>query len=72
VLGFLLMRNRLNVSISRAKWKAYLVRSPALLDHLPNTPQGLVEMSAFARLTAKGDRLSAATRGYVCASARGS
>lgn len=49
-LSFLLMRNRLNVAISRAKWKAYLVCSPALLEHLPNTPQGLAEMSAFARL----------------------
>lgn len=53
-LGFLLMRNRLNVSISRAKWKAYLVCSPALLDHLPSTPQGLAELSAFARLTGIG------------------
>lgn len=50
-LGFLLMRNRLNVSISRAHWKAYLVCSPGLLVYLPNTPQGLAEMSAFARLT---------------------
>lgn len=57
-LGFLLMRNRLNVSISRAKWKAYLVCSPALLDHLPNTPQGLAELSAFARLTQGADVMS--------------
>ncbi|WP_349826856.1 TM0106 family RecB-like putative nuclease [Brevibacterium litoralis] len=49
-LDFLLMRNRLNVAISRAKWKAFLVHSPALLDHLPRTPQSLAEMSAFARL----------------------
>jgi uncharacterized protein len=47
------MRNRLNVSISRAKWKAYLVCSPGLLDQLPNTPKGLAEMSAFAQLTAR-------------------
>lgn len=53
-LGFLLMRNRLNVSISRAQWKAYLVCSPALLDHLPTTPQGLAEMSAFAQLVVEG------------------
>ncbi|NUL46465.1 TM0106 family RecB-like putative nuclease [Cellulosimicrobium funkei] len=52
-LGFLLMRNRLNVSISRAQWKAYLVCSPALLEHLPNTPQGLAEMSAFAQLATR-------------------
>ncbi|MFB2572703.1 TM0106 family RecB-like putative nuclease [Micrococcus sp. IITD107] len=57
-LSFLLMRNRLNVSISRAKWKAYLVCSPALLDHLPNTPQALAEMSAFAQLVAGGQTKS--------------
>ena len=50
-LSFLLLRNRLNVAISRAKWAAYLVHSPALRSHLPHTAEGLAELSAFIRLT---------------------
>jgi predicted RecB family nuclease len=50
-ISFLLQRNRLNVAISRGKWAAYLVHSPALRDYLPNTPQGLAELSGFLRLT---------------------
>ncbi|MGO1410427.1 TM0106 family RecB-like putative nuclease [Microbacterium sp.] len=47
---FLLLENRLNVAISRAKVAAYVVHSPALLDDLPHTPEGVSRMSAFARL----------------------
>lgn len=50
-LDFLLMKNRLNVAISRAKWAAYLVHSPALREYLPHTAQGLSELSGFLRLT---------------------
>ena len=49
-MDFLLSRNRLNVSLSRAKWAAYLVHSPALVDYLPHTPDGLATLSAFIRL----------------------
>lgn len=49
-LEFVLLRNRLNVSISRAQWKAYLVCSPALMDKLPSTPAELALMSGFAEL----------------------
>ncbi|MEI5585437.1 MULTISPECIES: TM0106 family RecB-like putative nuclease [unclassified Agromyces] len=49
-LEFLLLKNRLNVAISRAKVAAYLVYSPGLLDALPRTPQGVAQLSAFARL----------------------
>ncbi|GAA2175671.1 TM0106 family RecB-like putative nuclease [Agrococcus versicolor] len=49
-IEFLLSRNRLNVSISRAKWAAYLVHSPALMDHLPTTPAGVSTLSRFIRL----------------------
>jgi hypothetical protein len=49
-ISFLLLRNRLNVAISRAKWAAYLVHSPALRDYLPATPVGLAELSGFIRL----------------------
>ncbi|WP_029144740.1 TM0106 family RecB-like putative nuclease [Microbacterium luticocti] len=49
-LEFLLLQNRLNVAISRAKVAAYLVHSPGLLDDLPRTPDGVARLSAFARL----------------------
>jgi len=49
-MDFLLNRNRLNVSISRAKWAAYLVHSPALIEYLPNTPEGLATLSRFITL----------------------
>ncbi|MGW6692308.1 TM0106 family RecB-like putative nuclease [Rhodococcus sp. NPDC054953] len=48
-MGFLLSRNRLNVAISRGKWRAVIVRSPALTDYLPSTPDGLTELGAFLR-----------------------
>ncbi|TCJ28125.1 TM0106 family RecB-like putative nuclease [Microbacterium sp. PI-1] len=47
---FLLLQNRLNVAISRAQVVAYLIHSPALLDDLPHTPEGVARLSAFARL----------------------
>ncbi|TFD89130.1 TM0106 family RecB-like putative nuclease [Cryobacterium serini] len=49
-LAFLILKNRLNVAISRAKWAAYLVYSPSLTAHLPVTPAGLAELSAFISL----------------------
>ena len=49
-MSFLLMRNRLNVAISRAKWAAYLLYSPDLVDYLPPTPDGVAELSAFITL----------------------
>ncbi len=49
-MEFLLMRNRLNVAISRAQFAAYLVYSPGLIDHLPHSPSGVAELSAFVRL----------------------
>jgi uncharacterized protein len=54
-LEFLLLRNRINVAISRAMQAAYLVYSPALLDDLPRTPEGVARLSAFARLVATDD-----------------
>lgn len=53
-MGFLLQKNRLNVAISRAKWAAYLVYSPALLDDLPHTPVGVAELSRFISLVEPG------------------
>ncbi|MFN3706668.1 TM0106 family RecB-like putative nuclease [Microcella sp.] len=49
-LDFLLNRNRLNVAISRAQWAAHIVHAPTIADHLPHTPAGLAELSAFLRL----------------------
>lgn len=49
-ISFLLSRNRVNVAISRAKWAAYIVRSPRLTDYLPTGPAGLVELGAFLAL----------------------
>ncbi|QOV97945.1 TM0106 family RecB-like putative nuclease [Rhodococcus pyridinivorans] len=50
-MSFLLSRNRSNVALSRGKWSAVIVRSGALTDHLPSTPDGLIELGAFMRLT---------------------
>ncbi|MDN3497191.1 TM0106 family RecB-like putative nuclease [Planococcus sp. APC 4015] len=52
-LEFLLLRNRLNVAISRAMHTAYLVHSPELLDDLPRTAEGVARLSAFARLVGR-------------------
>ena len=52
-LEFLLLRNRLNVAISRAMHTAFLVYSPALLDDLPRTPEGVARLSGFARLVGR-------------------
>jgi len=49
-LDFLLSRNRLNVSISRAQWAAYLVYWPALLDSLPQSAEGVATLSRFISL----------------------
>lgn len=49
-IEFLLLKNRLNVAISRAKWAAYLLYSPGLFDALPWRPDGVAQLSAFIRL----------------------
>lgn len=49
-MEFLIMKNRLNVAISRAQWASYLVHSPALVEHLPHTPDGVARLSAFLEL----------------------
>ncbi|MGO4690538.1 TM0106 family RecB-like putative nuclease [Glaciibacter sp. 2TAF33] len=54
-MSFLIMKNRLNVAISRAKWAAYLVYSPALTGYLPVTPAGVTELSAFITLVEAGE-----------------
>jgi uncharacterized protein len=49
-LSFLILRNRLNVAISRATWASWLVHAPALADHLPTSTGGVAELAAFVRL----------------------
>ena len=49
-MPFLLNRNRLNVAISRAQSMAVIVRSRALTDYLPGSPDGLIELGAFLSL----------------------
>ncbi|MAP64918.1 MAG: DNA helicase [Microbacterium sp.] len=57
-LEFLLLRNRLNVAVSRAMHAAFVVYSPGLLDDLPRTPEGVARLSAFARLVGADPRAS--------------
>ena len=49
-IEFLLMPNRLNVAISRAKWASFLVYSPDLLNYRPTTVDNLRLLSKFISL----------------------
>lgn len=53
-LEFLLMRNRLNVAISRAQWAAILFSSTKLGDGLPSSVDGVAALSGYLRLTERG------------------
>ncbi len=60
-IEFLLSVNRLNVAISRGQWRAYLVHSPGLRAHLPPTPEGVAQLSAFLRLAGDARDLGGAS-----------
>ena len=49
-MEFLLSRNRINVAVSRAQWRAVIVRSDTLTEFLPRVPHGLAELGAFLEL----------------------
>ncbi|MGY0386384.1 DEAD/DEAH box helicase [Nocardioides sp. WG-D5] len=49
-MGFLLSRNRINVAISRAQWKAYVLRSPALTSYMPSSAKEVLDLGAFIGL----------------------
>jgi uncharacterized protein len=49
-MDFLLSPNRVNVAVSRAQWRAVVVRSEALTDFLPTSPGGLGELGRFLGL----------------------
>ena len=55
-LDFLLMRNRLNVGISRAQWAAHLVSSSRLGSGLPGSVEGLTALSGYLRLLERAQR----------------
>ena len=57
-MDFLLNRNRVNVAISRGKWKAVIIRSGALTRYMPTSPQGLLELGAFIGLCERRDSLT--------------
>lgn len=46
---FVLNRNRLNVAISRAQWKSYVVHSPRLAQWQPNSVKNVELLGAFLR-----------------------
>jgi uncharacterized protein len=49
-MAFLLNRNRVNVAVSRAKWRAIVVRSANLTAYMPSSPAQLLELGAFIGL----------------------
>lgn len=49
-MDFVLQRNRVNVSVSRAQYKAVIIRSPELTRYTPNRPEQLEELGAFIAL----------------------
>ncbi|MBP1137439.1 uncharacterized protein JOE31_003671 [Arthrobacter sp. PvP023] len=49
-MEFLLSRNRINVAVSRGKWRAVVVRAPELTNYLPTHPEGLEQLGGFIGL----------------------
>ncbi|WP_166139844.1 TM0106 family RecB-like putative nuclease [Nocardioides ochotonae] len=49
-MGFLLNRNRVNVAVSRAQWRAVVIRSTSLTSYMPSSAHGLLELGAFVGL----------------------
>jgi len=49
-IEFLLLPNRLNVAISRAKWASYLLYSPELMSYRPTNVDNLRLLSKFIKL----------------------
>jgi len=49
-MEFLLSRNRINVAVSRGKWRAVIVRAPELTNYLPTHPEGLEQLGGFIGL----------------------
>ena len=55
-MEFLLSRNRINVAVSRGKWRAVVVRAPELTNYLPSHPEGLEQLGGFIGLCQRSVR----------------
>jgi len=69
-MEFLVDRNRVNVAVSRGQWCAVVVRSTALTDYLPTTPEGLEELGAFIGLCGQARGAAAAAKASASGSTR--
>jgi uncharacterized protein len=56
-LSFLLNRNRINVALSRGRWAAMIIRSPALTRTMPTNPRELADLAAFIEVAARAYRM---------------
>ncbi len=54
-MGFLLNRNRINVAVSRAKWRVIIVRSANLTDYMPSSVEELLHLGGFIGLCGSGN-----------------
>ena len=53
-MGFLLNRNRVNVAVSRAQWRAIIVRSATLTSYMPRTVDEMLDLGSFIGLCERG------------------
>lgn len=53
-MGFLLSRNRVNVAVSRAQWRAVVIRSEELTSFMSSSVEGVLELGAFIGLCRDG------------------
>lgn len=70
-LGFLLDRHRINVALSRARWAAIVVRSPALTRTMPTRADELADLAAFLRVSGRAHEHRPRARRPVAAAAAG-
>lgn len=59
-MDFLLDRHRVNVSVSRAKWRAIVIRSTSLTHYMPTTSAGVLQLGSFISLCRSDVRSSLA------------
>jgi predicted RecB family nuclease len=50
-IDFLISPNRVNVAVSRAQWRAIIVRGDALTNYLPGNVSGMSDLGGFLQLT---------------------
>ncbi len=49
-MDFLISPNRINVAVSRAQWRATIVRNDKLTDYLPTSVDAMSDLGGFLRL----------------------